>query len=125
MTRKHHGLLRLVRPQILHFAGPEKPWTAAGQQVQHRAIRAAYAAFLEARYPERAFALAGQTKWSRRLSQEVVALWVWAELRPFLRRFRSPLDVVVPAHISPRTGDRRCAPHLPCQGLDRGHEDAL
>ncbi len=91
-TRNRHALFSLMRPQIIHFAGFEKPWDVDGQALVHEPqLVAGYRQFMALNFPQMPRTTGSIGEKDRRLRQVFKELGktgtqIWA-YRKLLSRF--------------------------------------
>lgn len=103
MTRDNHALISLMRPQVLHFAGRQKPWGAAEDQMRFQPwVVRDYAAFLEARFPAQRIDVAARLRGLHSVHTTLDAISTQWRMRAYLRRFRSIFEPVLPVEGAAR-----------------------
>jgi lipopolysaccharide biosynthesis glycosyltransferase len=95
MTRDHHLLTRWQRPNMLHFAGWQKPWTLGLEAPLHDPqVIARYRAFFARHFPDQPMPAPGRRK--RSAKELADTAWERWSIRHYLRRFRSDTQLRFP-----------------------------
>lgn len=100
LTRNDHLMFRLFSPNILHFAGVEKPWHPDARQLHHdRRIVSEYKRFLALHFPDRFSPVPARSDYSLSTGGRVKMLFKGLLSLPALhrltRRFKHDLDVLI------------------------------